>query len=56
MILMPENFETAYQGILDAVREGTVAEERIDDALRRIYRVKLRDTIEAQFGENQGTE
>lgn len=56
MILMPENFETAYQGILDAVREGMVAEERIDDALRRIYRVKLRDTIEAQFGENQGTE
>lgn len=49
MILMPENFEVAYQGILDAVAEGTIAEERIDDALRRIYKVKLRDNIEAQL-------
>ena len=49
MILMPENFELAYQGILDAVEEGTIAEERIDDALRRIYKVKLRDNIEAQL-------
>lgn len=54
MILMPEDFETAYQGILNAVQEGTIAEERIDDALRRIYRVKLRDTIEALFGEESG--
>ncbi len=51
MILMPEDFELAYQGILNAVQEGTIAEERIDDALRRIYRVKLRDTIESQLGE-----
>ena len=49
MILMPENFELAYQGILDAVAEGTIAEERIDDALRKIYKVKLRDNIEAQL-------
>ena len=51
MILMPEDFETAYQGILTAVQEGTISEERINDALRRIYRVKLRDTIEAQLGD-----
>ena len=53
MILMPEDFELAYQGILNAVQEGTIAEERIDDALRRIYRVKLRDTIASQLGETQ---
>lgn len=53
MLLMPEDFETAYQGILTAVQEGTIAEERIDDALRRIYRVKLRSTIESQFGDEQ---
>ena len=51
MIYMPENFEKAYQGVLDAVQNGTIAEERIDDALRRIYRVKLRDTIAQQLGE-----
>lgn len=49
MILMPEDFELAYQGILSAVEEGTIAEERIDDALRRIYKVKLRDNIDAQL-------
>lgn len=51
MILMPENFEEAYQGVLAAVQEGKIAEERIDDALRRIYRVKLRSTLKEQFGE-----
>ena len=51
MILMPEDFELAYLGILNAVNEGTIAEERIDDALRRIYKVKLRDNIAAQLAE-----
>lgn len=51
MILMPEDFELAYRGILNAVNEGTIAEERIDDALRRIYKVKLRDNISAQLSE-----
>ena len=45
MVLMPENFEEAYQGVLDAVADGTVSEERIDDSLRRIYRVKLRSRV-----------
>ena len=34
-----------YQGVLDAVADGTVSEERIDDSLRRIYRVKLRSRV-----------
>lgn len=51
MILMPENFETAYQGVLQAIQAGTISEERINDALRRIYRIKLGDTIDAQIGE-----
>ena len=45
MLLMPENFEEAYQGVLDAVADGTVSEERINDSLRRIYRVKLRSRV-----------
>ncbi len=41
MILLPENFEKAYNGVLSAVADGTISEERINDALKRIYRVKL---------------
>lgn len=46
MILMPENFEKAYNGVLQAVQNGTISEERINDALRRIYRVKYAGKIE----------
>ncbi|MFI3214300.1 MAG: glycoside hydrolase family 3 N-terminal domain-containing protein, partial [Eubacteriales bacterium] len=45
MLLMPEDFELAYQGVLDAVADGTISEDRIDDSLARIYRVKYADTI-----------
>lgn len=48
MILMPEDFEKAYNGVLEAVQNGTIAEERINDSLKRIYRVKLRDRIDAE--------
>ena len=41
MILRPEDFETAYQAILDAVAEGTITEERIDESLMRIYTLKF---------------
>lgn len=46
MILCPENFEEAYNGILKAVQDGTISEERINDALRRIYRIKCADRVE----------
>ena len=46
MILMPEDFETAYQGVLDAVNNGTLSEERINESLQRIYRVKYSDKAE----------
>lgn len=40
MLLKPENFAEAYEGVLEAVKNGTISEERIDESLRRIYRVK----------------
>lgn len=46
MILMPEDFEMAYNGVLQAVRDGIISEERIDDSLRRIYRIKYADKVE----------
>lgn len=45
MILMPEDFELAYQGVLDAVENGTLSEERINESLRRIFRVKCKDKV-----------
>ena len=46
MILSPKNFEKSYNGILDAVNEGTLTEERIDESLRRIYSVKFSTQFE----------
>ena len=41
MILLPEDLDEAYQGILDGVKDGTVAEARINDSLKRVLRVKF---------------
>ncbi|MCH5250488.1 MAG: beta-N-acetylhexosaminidase [Lachnospiraceae bacterium] len=46
MLLMPENFGAAYNAVLTAVREGRISEERIDESLRRIYRIKYADKLE----------
>lgn len=40
MILMPEDFVTAYEGVIAAVQNGTIDEARINDSLTRIFRVK----------------
>ena len=45
MILAPKNFIKSYNGILEAVNKGTLTEERIDESLKRIYRVKLADQV-----------
>lgn len=45
MILMPDDFELAYNGVLEAVQNGTISEERINDSLRRIYRIKFADKL-----------
>ncbi len=40
IILMPEDFEAAYNGVLEAVNNGTITEERINESVVRIVRVK----------------
>ena len=40
--LMPESFPEAYQGVLDAVAAGELTEERIDESVTRILKVKQR--------------
>lgn len=41
MLLMPENFQEAYQGVLAAVHDGRLSEERIDQSVERILKVKF---------------
>lgn len=45
MILMPDSFEEAYFGLLAEVLEGNISEERIDESLLRIYKVKYADML-----------
>ena len=40
MVLMPEDFIQAYAGVMTAVAEGTISEQRVNDSLKRIYRIK----------------
>lgn len=40
ILLMPSDFHTARQGILDAVHDGHISEERIDESLCRILRAR----------------
>ena len=42
MVLMPENFSEAYQGVLTALEEGTLEEARVDEAVTRILNVKYK--------------
>ena len=46
MLLMPEDFKTAYEGVIAAVKDGTIDEQRINDSLARVYRIKYRSTVE----------
>lgn len=41
MILMPQDYETAYNGLLQAVQDGTITEDRINESVVRIVKVKL---------------
>ena len=41
MILMPQDYETAYNGLFQAVQDGTITEDRINESVTRIVKVKL---------------
>ncbi len=41
VLLMPKDFTAAYQGVLEAVRNGEISEARIDSSVRRILKVKV---------------
>ena len=41
MLMEPIEYEETYELVLEAVREGSIPMERIDDAVRRILQVKI---------------
>lgn len=41
IVLMPENFQEAYQSVLDAVKNGELTEQQINTAVTRIVKVKV---------------
>lgn len=41
MLLMPADFTAAYEGVLSAVYEGRITEERLNESVVRILKVKL---------------
>ena len=45
VVLMPENLQDAYRGLLEAVDEGAIEEQRIDESVKRILEVKKRAGI-----------
>ncbi len=40
IMLMPNSLTAAHQGILDAVADGTITEDRLDQSLRRVLALK----------------
>ncbi|MCM1181835.1 MAG: beta-N-acetylhexosaminidase [Roseburia sp.] len=42
ILLEPEDYQEAYEGVLQAVQDGTITQERIQESLRRIYRLKYK--------------
>ena len=45
IILMPASLDEAYNGVLEAIENGEIAEERLNESLQRILSVKLQRKI-----------
>ena len=45
LLLLPEDYKEAYEGVLQAVTDGTITKERIRESMYRIYRVKYKNTL-----------
>ncbi len=54
MLLMPADFRNAYQGVLDAVNQGTISQERLNESVTRILKVKTRNSSNFQFIAEEG--
>ncbi|MBS6518127.1 MAG: glycoside hydrolase family 3 protein [Clostridium sp.] len=50
MILMPENFDAAVQAVKDAVENGTLTKEQIEESAMRILTLKAEKNMEREGG------
>ncbi len=51
MLLMPKDYNEAYQAVMDAVSDETITEDRIDESVRRILTVKLETAAARDMGD-----
>lgn len=45
VLLEPADYQEAYEGVLQAIADGTITEERIHESIYRIYRVKYKNAL-----------
>lgn len=45
ILVEPADYSKAYQGVMQAIADGTIAQDRIHESLYRIYRVKYKGTL-----------
>lgn len=41
LLLMPKNFQEAYNAVLEAAKDGRISQERLDASIYRIGEMKL---------------
>ena len=49
LLLMPSDFSGAYQGVLNAVYNGEISEERLNESLYRILQVKNEMRVHGKY-------
>ena len=42
IILMPQDFGSAYEAVINALKDGTISEDRIDESVKRIVELKYK--------------
>ena len=55
LLLMPEDFQAAYGGVLEAIRSGRISQERLEQSLFRIFQTKM-EALSWQPGEGEDPE
>ena len=46
LLVEPKSYKEAYEGVLEAVSNGTISEDRINESIHRIYKVKYKHALE----------
>ena len=59
MVMCPDNVDAAVEAVVNAVKEQVIAEERINDSLKRVFRFKYaeeyKNTVSKTYSEDEGS-